>query len=113
MRKVLLFGAVSVLIGASCACSIPSDQPAETKTAKVSPPVEKPRDETRRFRSRNRVSVELVLNHVMGKDFLPGGNVARYDDNEKQWRQFLVHVDSPTSAALLLNEYRGAMYEAR
>ena len=49
----------------------------------------------------------------MGKDFLPGGNVARYDDNGKQWRQFLVHVDSPTSAALLLNEYRGAMEGAK
>ena len=49
----------------------------------------------------------------MGKDFLPGGNVAEYDDKGTPWRQFLVRVDSPTSAALLLNEYRGVMEGAK
>jgi hypothetical protein len=109
MSRVLLVATVSVIIGASSACSIPGDQPEKPKAEAAPPSAKKPREETRRFPSQNRVSVEIVDNHVMGKDFLPGGNVAQYDDNGKRWRQFLVQVDSPTSAALLLNEYRAQM----
>jgi hypothetical protein len=113
MHKVLLSTMAAVIVGHFAACSIPSDSPREPKAQAAPAPIEKPRDETRRFPSQGRVSVEIVDNHVMSKDFLPGGNVAQYNDNGKQWRQFLLQVDSPASAALLLNEYRGAMEGAK
>ncbi|MDA1312124.1 MAG: hypothetical protein O2968_02210 [Acidobacteria bacterium] len=109
MHRFFFAVIAAAIVGYFSACSIPSDSPREPKAEATRVPTEKPRDETRRFPSQGRVSVEIVDNHVMGKDFLPGGNVAQYDDNGKQWRQFLVAVDLPTSAALLLNEYRGEM----
>lgn len=113
MHRFLFAVIAAAIVGYFSACSIPSDSPPKPKAGAARAPTEKPRDETRRFPSQGRVSVEIVDDHVMGKDFLPGGNVAQYDDNGKQWRQFLAHVDSPTSAALLLNEYRGEMEGAK
>ena len=101
--------ALAVLVFLSIACSVPSDAPKEVKAKKEPAPVQRPNDETRRFPSQDRVSVEIVDNHIMGKDFLPGGNLATYKAKGKEWQQFLVHDASPTSAALLLNEYRAAL----
>jgi len=101
--------ALAVLALLLIACSVPSDAPKEPKAKRDTVPVQKPSDETRRFPLQDRVSVDLVDNHIMGKDFLPGGNLASYDAKGKKWQQFLVYDASPTSAALLLNEYRGAL----
>ena len=101
--------ALAVLALLLMACSVPSDAPKEPKAKKEPAPVQKPNDETRRFPLQDRVSVEIVDDHIMGKDFLPGGNLASYEAKGKEWQQFLVHDASPASAALLLNEYRGAM----
>jgi len=105
MRKQVL----AVLALLSIACGVPSDAPKQAKATKESPPVQKPNDEMRRFPMQDRVSVEIVDNHIMEKDFLPGGNLASYEAGGKKWQQFLVHDASPTSAALLLNEYRGVL----
>ena len=109
MRKPAL-AALAVLLAS---CDIPSDAPKEPQVAKAPPPIQKPRDETRRFPSQDRISVEIVDNQILGKEFLPGGNLAFYERNGKKWRQFLVQADSATAAALLLNEYRAAMADPK
>lgn len=109
MRKPAL-AALAVLL---VACDIPSDTPKEPKMDNEPPPVQKPRDETRRFPSQGRIRVEIIDDQMLGKEFLPGGNLAFYERNGKKWRQFLVQAESATAAALLLNDYRAAMAETK
>lgn len=109
MRKPAL-AALAILLAA---CDIPSDAPKEPKMDKAPPVVQKTRDETRRFPSQDRISIEIVDDQMMGKEFLPGGNLAFYERNGKKWRQFLVQADSATAAALLLNDYRAAMTDPK
>ena len=109
MRKPAL-AALAVLLAS---CDIPSDAPKEPQVAKAPPPIQKPRDETRRFPSQDRIRVEIIDDQILGKEFLRGGNLAFYERNGKKWRQFLVQADSATAAALLLNEYRAAMADPK
>jgi len=87
-----------------------------------SPPVQnapaaapaKPQDESRRFPLADQVSMRLVDDHVLGKDFLPGGNVAEYKRKGKTYQQFLVHARSPeAAAALLLFDFKGHLRDAK
>lgn len=75
-----------------------------------------PLDESRRFPVENRLSIKLVNDKVLGKDFLPGGNVAEYRHKGKTYRQFLVRAKSPEDAAVLLFDFKqvlkGANYLA-
>ena len=63
------------------ACSIPSDQPVQKKAPKR--PVVEVVDESWRFTSENRVSIDLVKDNLLGKDYLPGGNLAEYKQGNK------------------------------
>ena len=101
-----------LIMGFCAACSIPSDQPAEKKAAEPVPVV-KPSDESRRFPSKDRVKIELVDNHIMGKDFLAGGNVAKYKRRDKTYRQFLTQAKNAEAAALLLYDYSNTLSDAR
>lgn len=105
--------ALAALVVLFAACDIPGDVPKEPKMDSSSAPIQKPRDETRRFPSQDRIRVEIIDDQMLGKEFLPGGNLAFYDRNGKKWRQFLVQADSATAAALLLNDYRAAMTEPK
>ncbi len=101
-----------LIIGFCAACSIPSDQPAE-KQAAAPAPVAKPPDESHRFPLKDRVKVELVDNHIMGKDFLAGGNVAEYNRGGKTYRLFLTQAKNPQAAALLLYDYQKTLSDVK
>ena len=73
----------------------------------------KPPDEQRRFPLADQTSMRLVEDHVLGKDFLPGGNVAEYKRKGKTYQQFLVHAKNPEAAALLMFNYKGRLREAK
>jgi len=70
-------------------------------------------DESRRFPLGDRTSLRLIDDHVLGKDFLPGGNIAEYRRKGKTYQQFLVHSTSPESAALLLFDFKGHLKDAK
>ena len=105
--------ALAALVVLFAACDIPSDAPKEPKMDNAPPLIQKPSDETRRFPLQDRIRVEIIDDQILGKEFLPGGNLAFYDRNGKNWRQFLVQADSATAAALLLNDYRASMTEPK
>ena len=44
----------------------------------------------------------MVENHVLGKELLPGGNVARYKKGSKEYELFAVKTNSTSAAAVLL-----------
>lgn len=61
----------------------------------------------------DQVSMRLVDNHVLGKDFLPGGNVAEYKRKGKKYELFLVRSKSAEDAALLLFDFKGHLRDAK
>ena len=89
------------------ACSSPPAQ-----NAPAAAPA-KPQDESRRFPLADQVSMRLVDDHVLDKDFLPGGNVAEYKRKGKTYQQFLVHAKSSEAAALLLFDFKGHLRDAK
>ena len=93
------------------ACSIPTDQPVAKKAPQR--PVVKVADESRRFTSENRVKIDFVKDHLLGKDYLPGGNPAEYKQGEKSYQQFLTRVDTPDKAAFLLGGFRNEPHGTR
>ena len=93
------------------ACSIPSDQPARKKAPPS--PVVKVADESRRFTSENRVKIDFVEDHLLGKDYLPGGNLAEYKQGENSYQQFLTRVETPDKAAFLLVDFRNDLTDAK
>jgi len=92
----------------SCGTSVPEAPPA----AKVAQRP-KPADEARWFPKKDQVSMTLVDDHAMGKEFLPGGNVARYKKGNKEYDMFLVKSTDNQSAALLTFDYKQTLRDAK
>lgn len=81
---------------------------APAPAAKQPPASTPPTDEARRFPAENRVKIELVPDHLLGKAFLPGGNLAEYKlpKGGKPYQQFLVGTGTPAKASYLLLDYK-------
>ena len=101
----------AALIATLCGCG--STPPKEQPQAAPAPAAVKPVDEGRRFPAANRAVLRLVEDHVLGKDFLPGGNVAEYRRKGKTYQQFLVRSTTAEAAALLLFDYKSHLKEAK
>lgn len=101
----------AVCIALLCGCG--SEPPKQQPQNAPAPAAPKPVDEARRFPVADRVSLQLVDNHVLGKEYLPGGNVAEYRRKGKSYQQFLVHSSSAESAALLLFDFKGHLSGAK
>lgn len=98
----------------AASCGGPSEEaPAAAETKQAAPPVPKPPDESRRFPSANQVSLEIVDNHLLGKDFLPGGNLAEYEREGKKYQQFLITCDSPDEATFLMMDFKNEFRDAK
>ena len=94
-----------------CACG--GAPPKEQPLPAPAPAAAKPVDESRRFPLADRTGLRLVDDHILGKDFLPGGNIAEYRRKGKTYQQFLVHSTSAESAALLLFDFKGRLKDAK
>ncbi len=104
---ILLFAAV-VLSG--CGGSAP---PTPPKKAAAPQQAAKPADERRRFPSENQVKMELVEQKMLGRDFLPGGNLAQYKRGNKTYRQFLIRAADANRAAILLLDLKNTLRDSK
>jgi len=101
----------AVLAVALCACGgAPPKEPPQSAPA---PAAAKPVDEGRRFPLADRMSLRLVDDHILGKDYLPGGNVAEYKRKGKTYQQFLVRSTDAQSAALLMFDFKSHLKDAK
>jgi hypothetical protein len=106
------FGIALVLSAALSGCGGPAEAPAgETKQAAA--PIPKPPDESRRFPAEGRVKVELVDANLLGKHYLPGGNLAEYERAGKKFRMFLAVAESPDAAAFLMLDFKNDLADAK
>ena len=70
--------------------------------AKHPPPIE----ESRKMPLENRVSAGTVADHMLDREWLPGGTTGHYKKGAKEWDLILVKADSPTTAAIWLLDYK-------
>jgi hypothetical protein len=84
---------------------------AEPKKPAAAPAKKRPAvaDETHRFPAEGRIDAKVVEDHVLGREFLPGGNVARYRRGKQEFEMFLIRTKVPEAAALLLFDYKKRM----
>lgn len=66
-------------------------------------------DETHHFPAEGRLEAKVVEDHVLGREFLPGGNVAHYRRGKQEFDMFLIRTSVPEAAALLLFDYKKRM----
>jgi hypothetical protein len=100
MRRVILYIALVV----SVACS-PKPVP---KTEIIA--VEPPPDQSDRFPEAGLTKMDRVADHLLGKTFMPGGNLATYD---KGFQQFLGKMPDAQQAAFLLLDWKKALTDAK
>jgi len=105
---------ISIVIGlvALFGCGVGSEAPAPEKRAAVKAPP-KSADLSMYFAKEGQVDMELVDNHLLGKDFLPGGNLAQYDKGGKKYQQFLIQTRNGETAALLAFEFKGDLADSK
>ncbi len=110
MRLTALFlcCAVALVLAGCSSAPLP-----ETQKKAASPVAPKPTDQTRRFPMAERREVTLVETSLLGKAFLPGGNLAKYKRADKEYEMFLVRAATPTAAATMLLDYKSTLADPK
>jgi hypothetical protein len=102
---------LAMVIAASCGGS--STEAPAVAEKKEPAPAAKPTDESRRFPNANRATLEIVDNHLLEKDFLPGGNLAVYERDGKKYQQFLISCKSPDEATFLMMDFKNELRDSK
>ena len=104
-------GILAMVLALSCGGAV--EEPPAAAKKKEPAPAAKPPDESRRFPSANQVKLEIVDDHLLGKDFLPGGNLADYERDGKKYQQFLISSESPDQATFLMMDFKNELRDAK
>ena len=70
-------------------------------------------DQRWKFPQTNQVGVALVEDKLLDKDFMPGGNLADYEQKGKKYQLFLVRTGSGEEALGLLLSLRKGLSQAK
>ena len=103
----LLFAAAMIF---SAGCDSGEKAAPALIAVKKNPP---PADLTRFFPLTNRGEVKLEEEHLLGKDYLPGGNLAHYKLGAREYDLFLLKTTGNEAAALLVFEFKGKLKDAK
>jgi hypothetical protein len=66
-----------------------------------------------KFPLAGQVKMQVVPDHLMGKEFMPGGNLADYKTRDGEYELFLVQAADAQSAAFLLLDWKSAIPGAK
>lgn len=105
MRFRMMFSAIAAAVILLNGCGGTAEKKAETPVKKK-PAIA---DETHHFPADGRMDAAVVEDHVLGREFLPGGNVAHYRRGKQEFDMFLIRTSVPEAAALLLFDYKKRM----
>ena len=95
---ILAASVLAAILGSGCGRSSEANsQPPKEATTK---------DESSLFLSAGRVATQVYPDHMMNKQFLPGGTMAEFQGDKGEYREFLVHLQDGKKAAFLLQDYK-------
>jgi hypothetical protein len=109
MRNLVLIVAAFSVLSYSCG-SGPKPSVAETAKRVDAP---KPSDESRRFPAANLVKAEVFEKELMGKPFMPGGNLAFYKAGKTEYEMFAAKLSTATDAAILLSDWQKGLTDSK
>ncbi|MCC6264730.1 MAG: hypothetical protein IT169_14220 [Bryobacterales bacterium] len=99
--------AALLLLWASCGPVPKEAAPAAEPAATAPRPAAE--DVSRYLSNDGQVKVQLVEDHLLGIQALPGGNIAEYSKGGKRYRQFLLKAPSVALAAVYMTDLKDAM----
>ena len=105
-----------VIISASLISILSGCGPGGKATSQPSAPVTgtpKPADEYRRLPQENLIESKVVDRELMGKSFMPGGTLGRYEKRKRQYEMFLSRARDATGAAITLSDWRKALADSK
>jgi hypothetical protein len=108
VRALSLCGLV-VIAGCSVQCSSPEKPRTQEAAAEVAPP----EDQSRHFPNANLVKMDVVRDHLLDQKFMPGGNLANYQQGSTKYQQFLAKLPDAQQAAFLLLDWKKALGGAK
>ena len=110
MRYLLILTTAGVLGLSSCGTQAPSRPVADAKP----PQAATTKDETNLFPPAGRVATQVYPDHMMNKQFLPGGTMAEYrTENNMEYRAFVVHLADGRNASFLLEDYKKVLQNSK
>lgn len=111
MRFRMLLSAIAFSLLGLAGCGSPA--PPTKAAAPKAPKKPVVADYTHRFPAADRIEARVVDDHILGKDFLPGGNIARYRKGRQEYEMFLIRTSVPEAAALMLIDYKNRLDNPR
>lgn len=99
-----------IAVALASGCGAP-EQESSPVTEEAAAPAEAVRDETHRFAKAGLVEAKVVSDNLGGKEFMPGGNFAEYDEDGKRYQVFFTLRRNTEQAMFLAMDYRDALAE--
>jgi hypothetical protein len=72
-----------------------------------------PKDLSTKFATAGQVKMQLIPDHLLGKDFLPGGNLADYKTEAGEFQLFLFEAPDARAAAFTLLDWKNALPDSK
>lgn len=113
MRKFLLIAIAAMSVSCSSPAPEKAAAPDEKAAAPKAPAHAPPEDLGTKLPLAGQTKSQLVPDHLLGKDFMPGGNLADYKTAAGEYQIFLLKMADAQKAAFLLLDWKTAMPEAR
>jgi hypothetical protein len=110
-RLFLMRFCLAVLLVLATGCSSTVSRQSAAKVAETAAPP--PADESIKFPQLNQVKMELVPDHLLGKDFMPGGNLGTYKLGKIEYQQFLGKYPDAQKAAFSLLDWQKTLKPAK
>ena len=102
---------LALVIALTYGCSsAPTSPPSKALAKSIAAP---PTDESIKFPQLHQVKMELTPDHLLGKAFMPGGNVATYRSGKVDYQQFLGKLPDAQQAAFLLLDWQKTLKPAK
>ncbi|MBI3208638.1 MAG: hypothetical protein HYZ37_07030 [Candidatus Solibacter usitatus] len=99
--------ALAILTISLAACG---EKEAPKKAVQKKTPVT---DESQRFPKKDLVDVKIVEGAILGKEFLGGGNLAKYRKGKTEFELFLVKAAGPEASSILMFDYKKQLANAK
>jgi hypothetical protein len=94
-------------------CSGPSPETAKPVSSNSVSSHPAPKDISGKFPLTGQVKMQLVPDHLLGKEFMPGGNLGEYKTATGDYEIFLLAAADARAAAFILLDWKSVMPEAK